>query len=102
MELCREMITFEERVCAEDGLSIIYYFIIEKDLLDDLVQRDYETAVLGCLCVVLNGDGEILECRVSPTEYDESEDSFIDFDWTDIDITEAELQMLMEIAGRIR
>lgn len=102
MELYREMITFEEHVCTDDGLRDIYYFVIEKDLLDDLVQHDYETAVQGCLCVILNAAGEMIECRVSPTEYDESEDSFIDFDWTDIDITEAELQMLMEIAGRIR
>lgn len=97
MELFREMITFEEYVQTDDPCNI-YYFIIEKELLDDIVQRNYETAIQGCLCIELDADGNLLNAAVSPTEYDESEDCLVDFDWTDIDITEDELKMLMEIA----
>lgn len=98
MELFREMITFEEYFYSDNDQCEVYYFIIEKDLLDDIVQRNYKTAIKGSLCIELDANGNLLNAAVSPTEYDESEDCLVDFDWTDIDITEDELKMLMEIA----
>ena len=102
MGLIKDKITFESAVYAKYGPieQCEYYFVIAKDLLTDILQYDYKTAIQGCLLLALNNEGEVVECRVSPTIYDKEHRSFIDIDWNDINITDDEIKILLEIAGK--
>ena len=102
MKLTKDKIVFESCVYPNYGpIGLIeYYFVIEKDLVTDILQYDYKTATQGCLLLVLNYSGELVECRVSPTIYDKENRSFIDIDWHDISITDDEIKTLLEIAGK--
>ena len=102
MTLCRNKIIFESYVHAEYGdiNQHEYYFIIEKDLLESILEYRYKSAVQGCLFLALDNNGYLLECRVSPTIFDKEHRSFIDIDWNDIHITDDEIKMLLEIVGK--
>ena len=86
-------IKFEESYVDSDG-ELTIYFSAPKEKLNTLFpDKQFPNAISMEISIEINEEGEAL-VSVSPVNSDNS-----DYDWTDIDLPDDEIEELIEIAG---
>lgn len=96
-------VKFEETYVSEYHGTTTYYFTIEKSLLEELLPNKYPEAYCGEISVEFPTDRpEEREAMVgiSPTEYDEENNVYSDYDWNDISLPYEEIEALFELAKK--
>ena len=90
-------IIFDESFISEEDDTITFYFIAPKDLFyrADPEAEHMEISVecpRGCV------EARYAYVEVSPTKYFEEEDSYVDYDWQDLDLPYDEIEALIKLA----
>ena len=93
-------IRFDETYVNEECGTTTHYFTIEKSLLEEIFPNKYPEAYCGEIWVEFPTD--CIDAReayvaVSPTEYDEENDGYTDYDWNDLSISYAEIEALLNL-----
>lgn len=89
-------IEFDERWDRDDGTTVLW-FTAPKELLP----REYPEAECMELSLefpthnLIAGDAIV---EFSPTKYDEDEESYVDYDWNELDIPLDEIEALIKLA----
>jgi hypothetical protein len=94
-------VRFEETYVSEDYGTTTHYFTIEKSLLEELFPNKYPEACRGEISVEFPTDcpdAREAEVCISPTEYDEENDGYTDYDWNDVSIPYEEVEALFDLA----
>lgn len=94
-------VKFEETYVSEDYGTTTHYFTIEKSLLEELFPNKYPEACRGEISVEFPTDcpdAREAEVCISPTEYDEENDGYTDYDWNDVSIPYEEVEALFDLA----
>ncbi len=96
-------IKFDERYDNEDTKTTTLYFTAPKEILDSLYPYDYSEASSAEISIELPTDNICAEdalVSISPTLYDEEEDAYTDYDWTDIELPFDEIEELIKMVVR--
>lgn len=93
-------IKFDETYISEEYGTTTHYFTIEKSLLEEFFPNKYPEAYCGEISVEFPTDcpeaREAYVC-ISPTEYDEENDGYTDYDWNEVSIPFAEVEALFDL-----
>ena len=93
-------VKFEETYVSEYHGTTTHYFTIEKSLLEKIFPNKYPEAYCGEISVEFPTDHpEAREAMVgiSPTEYDEENNAYSDYDWSDLPLSYEEVEALFEL-----
>lgn len=99
-------IEFDERWNRKDGTCVLW-FTAPKELLEIFFSNKYPEAEDAEISLefptqnLVAGDAIV---EISPTKYDEDEESYVDYDWNEIDVPLDEIKALIKLAkesGRI-
>ena len=90
-------IQFDESYISEEWGTITLYFIAPKDLFDG-VDKDAESVEISIECPREYISAKYASVEYSPTKYFEEEDSYMDYDWRDIDLPYEEIEALIKLA----
>ena len=96
-----ERVKFDETYVSEYHGTTTHYFTIEKSLLEEIFPNKYPEAYCGEISVEFPTDcPEAREAMVgiSPTEYDEENNAYSDYDWNDLPLSYEEVEALFALA----
>ena len=91
-------VRFDETYVSEEYGTTTHYFTIEKSLLEELFPNKYPEAYCGTISVEYHTNCLVTreaDVAVSPTEYNEENHSYTDYDWNDISIPYEEVEALL-------
>ena len=95
-------IEFDERWNRDDG-SCVLWFTAPKELLETIFPHKYpeaEDVEISLEFPTLELEAENATVEISPTKYDEDEESYVDYDWCEIDIPLDEIEALIKLAKK--
>lgn len=94
-------IKFEERYDNAEERTTTMYFVAPKELLKDILNKDYPDAVSMSIRIEMPTDkieANYASVSVSPTRYTAEDDSYEDFDWSDVDLPDDEVEALIKLS----
>ena len=98
--MLNKRIEFDERWNRDDG-SCVLWFTVPKEILEELFPNKYPdagNAEISLEFPTLELEAGNATVEISPTKYDEDEESYTDYDWCEIDIPLDEIEALIKLA----
>ena len=87
-------ITFMNYVIDDDHDAIVLYFDAPVELLPKK-HKDAEFATMSIIWPIWYPVLSEITVSISPTKFDIQKDAYMDYDWTDLDISEKEIYELI-------
>jgi hypothetical protein len=94
-------IEFDGKWDKDDGTTVLW-FTAPKEMLDELFPLKYPEAESMEISVELPTDRPYAENAIvefSPTIWDDEEESYVDYDWRDVNISLDEIAALIQLAN---
>ena len=94
-------VQFDEVYKSEEYGTTTYYFTIEKSLLNEIFPNEYPNDECGEISLEFPTgcpEAQYSDVSISPTEYDEENDCYTDYEWRDIYLPYEEVEELIKIA----
>ena len=90
-------IKFHESYIEEEYNTITFYFIAPKDLFDNIdKETDYVELSVECPREYISSSYSTVE--YSPVEYNKKNQTYIPYDWRDIELPYEEIDELIKLA----
>lgn len=94
--MINDKITFDGRWDRDDGTTVLW-FVAPKEMLNGKYP-EAESMEIQIECPTEYISASYANVMFSPTKYDEDEESYVDYDWFDVYMSEEDIEELIKIA----